>query len=97
MLPRARVAESFTKEVHILHGLSEQLEFTQEHIPGRGLPWRLSGEESICQCRAHGFDPWVEKIPWRREWQMTPVSLPGKFHGQRSPAGYSPWGHKLSD
>ena len=32
--------------------------------------------------------PWVRKIPWRREWQPTP----GKFHGQRSLAGYSPWG-----
>ena len=25
------------------------------------------------------------------------VFLPGKFHGQRSLAGYSPWGHKESD
>ena len=31
----------------------------------------------------------VEKIPWRREWQPTPVVLPGEFHGQRSLAGYS--------
>ena len=29
-----------------------------------------------------------------RKWQVTPVSLPGKSHGQRSLAGYSPWGHK---
>ena len=34
------------------------------------------------------FDPWVRKIPWRRKRQPTPVSLPGKFHGQRSPPGY---------
>ena len=27
---------------------------------------------------------------WRREWQPTPVFLPGEFHGQRSLAGYSP-------
>ena len=33
------------------------------------------------------FDPWVRKIPWRREWQSTPVFLPGKFHGQRSLVG----------
>ena len=39
-------------------------------------------------------DPWVGKIPWRREWQSTPVFLPGEFHGQRSLAGYSPWGCK---
>ena len=36
-------------------------------------------------------------IPWRREWLPTPVFLPGEFHGQRSLAGYSPWGHKESD
>ena len=38
--------------------------------------------------------PWVKKIPWRRKWQPTPVFLSGKSHGQRSLAGYSPWGHK---
>ena len=43
------------------------------------------------------FDPWVRKITWRREWQSTPVILPGEFRGQRSLAGYSPWGHKQSD
>ena len=44
-----------------------------------------------------GFDPWVGKIPWRREWQPTPVFLPGEFHGQRSLVGYSPWGRTESD
>ena len=33
----------------------------------------------------------------RRAWQPTPVFLPGKSHGQRSLAGYSPWGCKESD
>ena len=41
------------------------------------------------------FDPWVEKIPWRRKWQPTPVFLPGESHGQRSLAG--PCSHKESD
>ena len=44
-----------------------------------------------------GFDPWVRKIPWRREWQPTPVFLPGKSHGQRSLVGYSSWGHSELD
>ena len=52
----------------------------------------------IClQCkrhRKHRFDPWVKKVPWRRAWQPTPVVLPGESHGQRSLAGYSPWGCK---
>ena len=43
------------------------------------------------------LDTWVEKIPWRREWQPTPVVLPGEFHGERSLAGYSLWGGKESD
>ena len=43
------------------------------------------------------FDPWVQKIPWRREWQSTPVFLPGEFHGQRGLVGYNPWGCKESD
>ena len=39
------------------------------------------------------FNPWVGKIPWRRAWLPTPVSLPGE-----SPlVGYSPWGHKELD
>ena len=29
-------------------------------------------------------DSWVGKIPWRREWQSTPVFLPGESHGQKS-------------
>ena len=49
------------------------------------------------QCGRLGFNPWVWKIPWRRKWQPTPVFLPGKFHGQRSLEGYSPWGRKESD
>ena len=61
------------------------------------LPRRGSGKESACQCRRHKrheFDPWVRKIPWRRKWKPTLAFLPRKFHGQRSLAGYSPWGHK---
>jgi len=41
----------------------------------------LSGKESACQCRRCGFHPWVGKIPWRREWQPTPIMLPEKSHG----------------
>ena len=44
-----------------------------------------------------GFIPWVGKIPWRREWQPTPVFLPGESHGQRNVVGHRPWGCKESD
>ena len=46
------------------------------------------------QGRGCWFDPWVRKIPWRRKWQLTPVSLPGESYGQRRLAGYNPWGLK---
>ena len=44
------------------------------------------------QCKRPGFSPWVGKILWRREQLSTPVFLPGESHGQRSLAGYGPWG-----
>jgi len=44
-----------------------------------------------------GFDPWVKKIPWRREWLPTSIFLSGESSGWRSLAGYSPWGCKESD
>ena len=60
--------------------------------------WLRSGEVSraslwlrwwrIClQCRRPEFDPWIGKIPWRRERLPIPVFLPGKSHGQRFNSG----------
>ena len=60
-------------------------------------------QEAICsagdplQCRRLRFEPWVGKIPWRRAWQLTPVFLLGKFHGEKNLVGYSPWGSKELD
>ena len=64
------------------------------------FPACSSDKEPICQfrrCKRHRFDPRVGKIPWRRAWQPTPAFLPGESRGQKSLAGYSPWGHKESD
>ena len=55
------------------------------------------GHLPMQKTKRFGFDPRVEKIPWRREWLPTPVFLPGGFQGQRSLANYSPWGHKESN
>ena len=60
-----------------------------------GLPWWLRWERICLHCRRLGFNPWVGKIPWRRTWLSTPVFLPGESHGQRSLAGYSPWGCRV--
>ena len=53
--------------------------------------------KNLSEMRETWVDAQVEKVPWRREWLPTPVFLPGEFHGQRSLAGYSPWGRRESD
>ena len=47
--------------------------------------------------RRYEIDSWARKIPWSSKWWLSPVFLPGKYHGQRSLVGCSPWGHKESD
>ena len=63
-------------------------------FPGEGIdyPLQYSWASLVAQlqCRRHGFNPWVRKIPWRRE--PTPGFRSGEFHGL-----YSPWGHEESD
>ena len=49
-------------------------------------------KKSACNAGDLGLISEVGKIPWRREWQPTPVFFPAEFHGQRNLAGYSPWG-----
>ena len=61
---------------------------------------KVPGKESTCQCRRHRrcrFDPLVRKILWKWKWQPTPIFLSGKFDGQRSLVGYSPWSQKELD
>ena len=41
--------------------------------------------------------PLGQEDPLEKKWQPTSVRLPGKFHGQRSLVGYSPWGRKGLD
>ena len=55
-----------------------------------GLPWWFSWKWICPQCGRPGFNPWVGKIPWRRERLPTPVFWPGEFHGL-----YSPWGRTV--
>ena len=62
-----------------------------------GLPWWLRWQSICLQCGKPEFNPWVQKILWRRIWPSTPVLLPGKSHGWRSLVGYSPQGFTESD
>ena len=62
------------------------------------FPGGANSKKPACQCRRQKrceFHSRVRKIPWRRTWQLTPVFLSGESHGQRSLAGYSPWGCRV--
>ena len=57
--------------------------------------WKLSVHVLLKSCLGN-FEYYCANI-WRRQWQPTPVLLPGKSQGQRSLVGCSPWGHEKSD
>ena len=74
-------------------------EIKTEVVTERGLPRWCGGKEPAANAggvREEGSSP-GRNIPWRRKWQPTPVFLPGKFQGQRSLEGCSPWGRTESD
>ena len=53
-------------------------------MSSKGFPGSSVGKESFSQCRRPKrceFSPWVGKIPWRKKWQPTPVSLHRRSHG----------------
>ena len=86
---------SFQTEFHCFQHLTHQEAGLAAHRVDLqrielGLPRWLRQQRICLQCRRSRFNPWVGKIPWRREGLPTPVVLPGEFHGQRSLAGYSP-------
>ena len=58
------------------------------------FPGGSASKESTCKAGDLGLIPGLERFPWRRKWQPIPIFLPGKSHGQRSLAGYNPWGCK---
>ena len=64
----------------------------------RGYRWsrhtHFAGEVTPCNSGDSSSIPELERSPGDG---YPPVSLPGEFHGQRSLAGYSPWGRKESD
>ena len=79
-----------------------QLKQLSTHLYVYGLCKWFSGKESTCQCsrhRRHKFDPWVEKIPWRRSWQPIQYSCleipwteePGGLHSMGSQRAGHDW------
>ena len=75
--------------------------------PSSTLAWQIPWTEEPARLQSMGLlrvrHDWAASLSlftsmhWRRKWHPTPVFLPGKSHGQRSLAGYSPWGRKESD
>ena len=53
---------------------------------------KLHGGSDSKEFACSAGDPWVGKISWRKEWQPTPVILPGETQGQRRLMDYSSWG-----
>ena len=77
----------------------DKVDIEGTHFNILGLPGWLSGRiylpmQEAEEMQVRSLD---RKIPWGRKWQPTPVFLPGKFHGQKSLVGYSPWGCKELD
>ena len=79
------------------HSYVSFVETYSVHCSVWGFPGGSDGKESSPRCGRPGFDPWVRKISWRRQWLPAPVFLPGEFQGQSSLVGCSPWGCKESD
>ena len=68
---------------------------------GTGYPLQYSCASLVAQLVKNPpamRETWVQSLGWedllKKKWQPTPIFLPGKFHGQRSVVGYSPWGWK---
>ena len=84
--------------VKVLHSICQQLWKAQQwpqdwkrsvFIP---IPKKSNAKECSNYTKLHSSHTLVQ----RRQWQPTPVLLPGKSHGWRSLLGCSPWGHEES-
>ena len=76
------MSEKATPYLLSTYGMQSALHMSPPLIQ-MGFPRGSDGKECL-QCRRWGFSPWVRRIPWRREWLPTLVSLSGEFHGQKS-------------
>ena len=62
-----------------------------------GFPNSLDGKELVCNAGDLGSIPVLGRSSGEGNGYPPQYSWPGEFHGQRSPAGYTPWGHKQLD
>ena len=69
----------------------------EEFITALGFPGGSDGKGFTCNAGDLGLVPGSGRYPGEGKGLLTPVLLPGEFHGQRSLVAYSPWGRKESD
>ena len=62
-----------------------------------GFPGSSDGKEFSCNAGVLTLTPWLGRSPGERNGNPLQLLLPGKFHGQRSLVGYSPWDCKELD
>ena len=97
--PGSSAGKEFACNVGDLGSIPELGKSTGEGI---GYPLQYSWTSLVAQMVKNlpaMQETWVQSLgwedPWRKEWQPTPVSLPGESHGQRNLAGCSPRGHRV--
>ena len=87
----ARERDAWYAAVHGLERVGHNWDTKQPPL------WGFSGGSAVKNSpaiQATRVESVGQKIPWRRKWQLTPAFLPENSHGQRSLAGYRPWGCK---
>ena len=89
--PGSSAGKEFTRNVGDLGSIPGLGKSTGEGI---GYPLQYSWASLVAQMVKNlpaVQETWVQSLgwedPWRREWQPTPVSLPGESHGQRNLVG----------
>ena len=80
--------------IHIYPSVREHIAYTKEGSSDSKASAYSAGDPGLIPGSGRSLG---QKDPPRRNWQPTPVALPGKSHGQSSLVGYSPWGHKELD
>ena len=86
-----------TKFGDLLYNSAKALNTAELNLIIMGFPCGSAGKESTCKVGRPGFDIWVGKIPWRKNWQPTPVFLPRESSWTGEAGRLQPMGSQESD
>ena len=81
----------------VRHSLVAEQQQEQKQVAGKGLSRWLSGKEPACSAGGMGSIPGSGRSPGEENGNPLQYSCLDNPHGQRSLAGYNPWGPKESD